>query len=164
LNATGLLALLTRAWMPTILEMSLEARHDERIGGVGEERAAATASPALAACHHPGAGPGGCPDRAGLATLSGGTGLSRAVDAAPPGANPGDDGRAGDRALYPPSRRGGGSHRRGAGMAVPGHPARGALPDHPGRPAHRVQCRRANESLQRSPARRRHDAEIVDWC
>jgi hypothetical protein len=73
--------------------MSLEARHDERIGGVGEESVDATASPALAAGDRPGAGLGGCPDRAGLATLSGGAGLSRAVDAAPPGANPGDEGR-----------------------------------------------------------------------
>ena len=47
--------------------------------------------PALAAGDRPSAGLGGCPDRAGLATLSGGAGLSRAVDAAPPGANPGGD-------------------------------------------------------------------------
>jgi len=80
--------------MPTILEglgMSLEARHDERIGGVGEERAAVTASPALAAGDRLGAGLGGCPDRAGLAPLPGGAGLSRAVDAAEPGANPSGD-------------------------------------------------------------------------
>ncbi len=41
--------------------------------------------------------------------------------------------RAGDRALYRSSRRSGGSRRRYAGIAIPVHPARGALPDDPGR-------------------------------